>query len=69
MRKLGMQHEGTRRRHVKKWSKFEDVELYGILQEDWKKAAKKGSQKVDGRSASTSLRRDKKSSANKKVEP
>jgi RimJ/RimL family protein N-acetyltransferase len=69
MRKLGMQHEGTRRRHVKKWDKFEDVELYGILQEDWKKAAKKGSPKVERQSASASLRRDKKSSANKKVEP
>lgn len=41
MQKLGMQREGTRRKHVKKWDKFEDVELYGILQEDWKKAANK----------------------------
>jgi RimJ/RimL family protein N-acetyltransferase len=59
MRKLGMQHEGTRRRHVKKWGKLEDVELYGILLEHWKKTAEKGSRKVEGRG----------SSANKKVEP
>ena len=59
MRKLGMQHEGTRRRHVKKWGKFEDVELYGILQEDWKKAASKRQSKAGGRG----------SIANKKAEP
>lgn len=35
MRKLGMRHEGTRRRHVKKWDKFEDIEMYGILKEEW----------------------------------
>jgi [ribosomal protein S5]-alanine N-acetyltransferase len=31
MQKLGMQHEGCRRQHIKKWDNFEDVELYGIL--------------------------------------
>jgi ribosomal-protein-alanine N-acetyltransferase len=56
MRKLGMQHEGTRRRHVKKWGKFEDVELYGILLEDWKKPAKKSQARVKGQSASASIR-------------
>lgn len=34
MQKLGMKHEGTRRRHVCKWSQFEDVELYGILADE-----------------------------------
>lgn len=34
LRKLGMQHEGTRRRHVRKWDTFEDLELYGILRPD-----------------------------------
>ena len=34
MQKLGMQHEGTRRRHVCKWDVYEDVELYGILRSD-----------------------------------
>lgn len=29
--KIGMQHEGRFRQHVKKWDKFEDIELYGIL--------------------------------------
>ena len=36
MQKLGMEHEGTRRRHVCKWEQFEDIELYGILADDWK---------------------------------
>ena len=31
MQKLGMSHEGTRRKHVRKWEVFEDVELYGIV--------------------------------------
>jgi [ribosomal protein S5]-alanine N-acetyltransferase len=39
MQKLGMQHEGTRRKHVKKWDQFEDLVLYGILKEDWERAA------------------------------
>ena len=33
MRKIGMTHEGTLRQHLKKWDKFEDVELYGILKD------------------------------------
>ncbi len=35
MQKLGMTHEGTRRQHVKKWDKYEDLELYGILRDEW----------------------------------
>ena len=31
LNKLGMLHEGTARQHIKKWSKFEDIELYGII--------------------------------------
>ena len=31
MRKIGMQHEGCRPKHVKKWDVLEDLELYGIL--------------------------------------
>lgn len=38
MRKLAMRHEGTRRQHVRKWEKGEDLELYGILKEEWEKA-------------------------------
>lgn len=35
MQKIGMQHEGRRRQHVKKWNVLEDLELYGILRSDW----------------------------------
>lgn len=37
MQKLGMIHEGTARQHTKKWDKFEDIELYGILKSEWGK--------------------------------
>ena len=39
MQKLFMQHEGCRRQHVKKWDKFEDLELYGILKHEWEQVA------------------------------
>ena len=35
MKKLGMDYEGLRKKHVKKWDKFEDITLYGILKEKW----------------------------------
>lgn len=35
MRKIGMTHEGCRRHHVKKWDRFEDLELYGLLKSEW----------------------------------
>lgn len=35
MQKLGMRHEGCRRQHVMKWERCEDLELYGILKQDW----------------------------------
>ena len=35
MRKIGMQHEGRRIQHGRKWDKFEDMELYGILKAEW----------------------------------
>ena len=35
MRKLGMRHEGTLRQHVRKWDECEDLELYGILKQEW----------------------------------
>jgi [ribosomal protein S5]-alanine N-acetyltransferase len=37
MRRLGMIHEGYARQHIKKWDKFEDIELYGLLREEWQK--------------------------------
>ena len=36
MLKLGMTHEGRERQHVKRWDKFEDLVLYGVLAEEWK---------------------------------
>ncbi len=36
MAKLGMLYEGWLRQHIRKWDKFEDVDLYGLLREEWK---------------------------------
>jgi RimJ/RimL family protein N-acetyltransferase len=35
LEKLGMVHEGLRRRHVRKGKKLVDVDLYGMLREEW----------------------------------
>jgi RimJ/RimL family protein N-acetyltransferase len=35
MQKLGMKHEGRQRQHVRKWDVLEDIELYGVLAEEW----------------------------------
>lgn len=35
LQKLGLQHEGRRRGHLMKWGRPEDLELYGILKDDW----------------------------------
>jgi RimJ/RimL family protein N-acetyltransferase len=35
MQKLGMKHEGHLRRHVMKWGEALDIEVYGVLREDW----------------------------------
>jgi RimJ/RimL family protein N-acetyltransferase len=35
MQKLGMQHEGCLREHVKRWNRFEDCEYYGILRSEY----------------------------------
>jgi [ribosomal protein S5]-alanine N-acetyltransferase len=35
LQKLGMAHEGYARQHIKKWDKFEDIELYGLLKSEW----------------------------------
>jgi len=37
MEKLGMGHEGTRKQHILKWDVFEDIELMGILKDEWVK--------------------------------
>lgn len=36
MQKLGMKHEGCLRQHVRKWDSFRDLEVYGLLAEEWK---------------------------------
>ena len=33
--KIGLKHEGTLKQHVKKWDKFEDIELFGILKSEF----------------------------------
>jgi RimJ/RimL family protein N-acetyltransferase len=38
MLKLGMRREGERPQHVKKWDRYEDLVLYGLLREDWNRA-------------------------------
>lgn len=38
MQKIGMKHEGCQRQHIKKWGRFEDFELYGILKREYEKA-------------------------------
>lgn len=35
MLRNGMKHEGTLRQHIKKWGELLDVEMYGILREEW----------------------------------
>jgi RimJ/RimL family protein N-acetyltransferase len=35
MQKIGMTYEGTLRHHTLKWDVFEDIAIYGILQQDW----------------------------------
>lgn len=35
LRKLGMRHEGRLRQHIHKWDEFRDLEVYGILAEEW----------------------------------
>lgn len=37
MKKIGMTREGLMRQHIKKWDKYEDIVLYGILKSDWEK--------------------------------
>jgi RimJ/RimL family protein N-acetyltransferase len=38
MDKIGMKHEGKLRRHIKKWGRFEDLEIYGILKDEYERA-------------------------------
>jgi RimJ/RimL family protein N-acetyltransferase len=35
LQKIGMSKEGTARQHTRKWGKFEDLVLYGLLRNEW----------------------------------
>jgi ribosomal-protein-alanine N-acetyltransferase len=35
LQKIGMQLEGTRRRHTRKWGEFLDSDMYAVLRDDW----------------------------------
>ena len=39
LEKLGMTHEGIRRRHARKGRRLHDVHLYGLLRDEWKARA------------------------------
>lgn len=39
MQKIGMRHEGSLRKHIKKWGEHLDVEVYGILAAEWRDEA------------------------------
>ena len=39
LQKVGMSYECCRRRDFKKWDRFEDLTLYGVLAEEWSPAA------------------------------
>jgi len=36
MRKVGMRYEGRLRQHTLKWDRFEDIDVYGLLAEEWR---------------------------------
>lgn len=38
--KIGMKHEGCLRQHILKWNKFEDIDMYGILQSEYRQGGK-----------------------------
>jgi ribosomal-protein-alanine N-acetyltransferase len=42
MQKAGMRHEARLRQHVNKWGHFEDLDLYGILVDEWRQAIDTG---------------------------
>ena len=35
LKKLGMRYEGCQREHLCKWDQFIDLELYGLLRQEW----------------------------------
>jgi ribosomal-protein-alanine N-acetyltransferase len=39
MQKAGMRHEGTLRQHTVKWGVVDDMEVYGVLRDEWRESA------------------------------
>lgn len=39
MQKIGLRHEGAHSQFVKKWDRVEDLELYGLLESEWRKSS------------------------------
>ena len=40
LKKLGMQKEGCQREHLRKWDRWVDSELYGLLRDEWQSSSK-----------------------------
>lgn len=40
LEKIGMRHEGCLRQHVAKWGAFEDLDVFGLLVDEWRKIEK-----------------------------
>lgn len=38
VKRIGMHYEGTLRQDIWKWSRYEDVDMYGMIADDWKEA-------------------------------
>lgn len=40
LQKIGMIYEGCRRKHHRRWDEFHDIELYGMLREDYLRSSR-----------------------------
>lgn len=49
LRKLGMRYEGCQRAHFRKWDRFVDLELYGMLREEWPSRAENSAPEAGAR--------------------
>ncbi len=34
-----MRHEGTLRQHIIKWGTIDDLEVYGVMRDEWRESA------------------------------
>jgi len=41
LKKLGLKHEGTMRKHQRKWGEYVDIKVYGMLREEWLSCAER----------------------------